>query len=132
MAMKKPRAGADVRALLDRIAELEKRVMKLEAERDAALVAPIKTAPPVMAAAATAAPAARVQVIAAPSPVRVAPLAHDGEISEETLMVISAAVAAFLGKRAHVRQIRLVGSGAWAEQGRVSIMASHRWAMQRG
>ena len=46
-------------------------------------------------------------------------------ISEEILLVISAAVAAFLGERAHVRQVRLVRSGAWAQQGRVSIQASH-------
>jgi methylmalonyl-CoA carboxyltransferase large subunit len=47
------------------------------------------------------------------------------------LLVISAAVAAFLGERAHVRQVRLVHSDAWAQQGRVSVMASHRWAVHR-
>jgi methylmalonyl-CoA carboxyltransferase large subunit len=47
------------------------------------------------------------------------------EISEELLLVISAAIAAFLGKRPHIRQIRLLHSGAWAQQGRVSIQASH-------
>ena len=31
--------------------------------------------------------------------------------SEELVLVISAAIAAFLGKKAHIRQIRLVGSG---------------------
>ncbi len=46
-------------------------------------------------------------------------------ISEETLLVISAAVAAFLGERAHIRQVRLVSSRAWAQEGRVSIQASH-------
>ena len=40
-------------------------------------------------------------------------------------------VAAFLGERAHIRQIRLVSSTAWAQQGRVSIQASHRWAVHR-
>ncbi|MCC7153823.1 MAG: hypothetical protein IT161_04550, partial [Bryobacterales bacterium] len=53
------------------------------------------------------------------------------EISEETLAVISAAIASFLGVKAKIRQIRLVGREAWAQQGRVSIMASHRWAMHR-
>jgi methylmalonyl-CoA carboxyltransferase large subunit len=47
------------------------------------------------------------------------------EISEEIVLVIAAAVAAFLGKRAPIRQIRLVGSPAWAQQGRVTIQASH-------
>jgi methylmalonyl-CoA carboxyltransferase large subunit len=48
------------------------------------------------------------------------------ELSEETLIAISAAVAAFLGERAHVRQIRLISSAAWGQQGRVSIQGSHR------
>jgi hypothetical protein len=52
-------------------------------------------------------------------------------ISDEVLLVLSAAVAAFLGERAHVRQVRLVHSDAWAQQGRVSVMASHRWAVHR-
>jgi methylmalonyl-CoA carboxyltransferase 12S subunit len=46
-------------------------------------------------------------------------------ISEEVLLVISAAVAAFLGERAHIRQIRLLRSPLWAQQGRVWIQASH-------
>jgi methylmalonyl-CoA carboxyltransferase 12S subunit len=47
------------------------------------------------------------------------------EISEEELLVVSAALAAYLGVRVHIRQIRLIGSSAWAQQGRVSIQASH-------
>jgi methylmalonyl-CoA carboxyltransferase large subunit len=47
------------------------------------------------------------------------------EISEEEVLAISAAVAAYLGVRAHIRQIRLVSGNAWAQQGRVSIQASH-------
>jgi methylmalonyl-CoA carboxyltransferase 12S subunit len=46
-------------------------------------------------------------------------------LDEEVVLVISAAIAAFLGKKAHIRQIRLIGSGAWAQQGRVTIQASH-------
>jgi methylmalonyl-CoA carboxyltransferase large subunit len=46
-------------------------------------------------------------------------------ISEEVLVVISAAIAAFLGKKASIRQIRLLGTAAWAQQGRVTIQASH-------
>jgi methylmalonyl-CoA carboxyltransferase large subunit len=45
--------------------------------------------------------------------------------NEELILVISAAIAAFLGKRPHIRQIRLLGSAAWAQQGRVTIQASH-------
>jgi methylmalonyl-CoA carboxyltransferase large subunit len=46
-------------------------------------------------------------------------------VSEEVVLVIGAAIAAFLGKKAHVRQIRLLRSDAWAQQGRVTIQASH-------
>jgi methylmalonyl-CoA carboxyltransferase large subunit len=47
-------------------------------------------------------------------------------ISEEELLAISAALAAYFGVRVHVRQVRLIGSRAWAQEGRVSIQASHR------
>jgi methylmalonyl-CoA carboxyltransferase 12S subunit len=47
-------------------------------------------------------------------------------VSEEEVLAISAALAAYLGVRLHIRQIRLVSSAAWAQQGRVSIQASHR------
>jgi len=47
-------------------------------------------------------------------------------IPEHVLAAISACVAAYLGERVHIRQIRLVASPAWAQQGRVFIQASHR------
>ncbi len=50
------------------------------------------------------------------------------EISEEIVMVISAAIAAFLGKKPQIRQIRLLSRGVWAEQGRATIQASHALA----
>ena len=59
------------------------------------------------------------------APVAATPEPEPEPISEEILLVISAAVAAFLGERAHVKQVRLVRSPAWAQQGRVSIQASH-------
>jgi methylmalonyl-CoA carboxyltransferase large subunit len=118
----KSSAESRTEALLARIAELEERIARLEAARDAAVsglvAAPLPARP--------AAPAASV----APAPPRAAPEPHE-EIGEEILMVIAASVAAFLGERAHVRQVRLVASEAWAQQGRVSVMASHRWAVHR-
>jgi methylmalonyl-CoA carboxyltransferase large subunit len=133
MAMENPQMDTDVSDLLDRIAELEERMRKIEAERDAALAAAPNTAATILASVVPApATAAPVQASAAPSTAAVAPSAPKGEATEEILMVISAAVAAFLGKRAHVRQIRYLGSPAWVELGRVSVMASHRWAMHRG
>lgn len=98
----------EIRALLG---DLGERVARLEAAagqpRAGALPAPVAVSP--------AAP-----VAAAP-----APLAPAG-VPDEVILAISAAVAAFLGERAHVRQIRLLSSGAWAQQGRVSVQASHR------
>ena len=58
----------------------------------------------------------------------VAPATADSSpesISEEIILVIAAAVAASLGKKAPIRQIRLLGSTVWAQQGRVTIQASH-------
>jgi methylmalonyl-CoA carboxyltransferase large subunit len=40
-------------------------------------------------------------------------------------MAISAALAAYFGVRVRARQIRLISSPAWAQQGRVSVQASH-------
>ena len=71
---------------------------------------------------------ARIQEIEHPKPVPApAPQPPKEEpISEEIMLVIAAAVAAYLGERAHIRVVRLAPSHAWAQQGRVSIQASHR------
>ncbi len=53
-------------------------------------------------------------------------MAKPEPISEDILLVIAAAVAAYLGERAHIRIVRLAPSHAWAQQGRVSIQASHQ------
>ena len=45
--------------------------------------------------------------------------------NEEEMLAISAAVAAFLGVRARIRQVRLVHSSAWAQVGRMGTHASH-------
>ncbi|MFN8608649.1 MAG: hypothetical protein U0931_14025 [Vulcanimicrobiota bacterium] len=52
-------------------------------------------------------------------------------ISEDDIFVLAAAVAAYLGKRAPIRQVRLLGTRAWSQQGRVSIQASHRLNLER-
>jgi methylmalonyl-CoA carboxyltransferase large subunit len=63
---------------------------------------------------------------APPVPAAVAaPASAPAAITEEELLAISAAIGAYLGVRAHIRQIRLVSTSAWAQQGRVSIQASH-------
>lgn len=51
------------------------------------------------------------------------------EITPEILMVLTAAVSAFLGKKARIRRARVAQhaglSSAWAQQGRVFVQASH-------
>ena len=57
------------------------------------------------------------------------------EVSRETILLLSAAVAAYLGKRAQIRSARLVRtapSSAWAQQGRVFIQASHNLGVVHG
>jgi methylmalonyl-CoA carboxyltransferase 12S subunit len=54
------------------------------------------------------------------------------EIATEIIIAISAAVAAFLGKRASIRQIRLTGETPWAQQGRATVQASHGIEFVRG
>jgi len=62
-------------------------------------------------------------IVAAPPP----PAAPAREtITDEELLAISGALAAYLGVRVHIRQIRLISSRAWASEGRASIQASHR------
>jgi methylmalonyl-CoA carboxyltransferase large subunit len=60
------------------------------------------------------------------------PLAPEAGLSEELLLVISAAIAAFLGKKPHIRQIRLLGAASWAQHGRATIQASHDLAVRHG
>src|SRR5262245_20042877 len=87
---------SELRALSERLAHVE-------AAKSQSKPAPVLAKPPVPA-----------QQEVSPEPV-----------SEEALLIISAAVAAFLGERAHIRQVRLISSGGWALQGRVFIQASH-------
>lgn len=70
--------------------------------------------------APSAATAAPTQAMQATTP------APQGDISEEELLALSAAIAAFLGVRAKIRHVRLVHSPTWAQVGRVHIQASHR------
>jgi methylmalonyl-CoA carboxyltransferase large subunit len=110
----------DLAATLDRlqqaVATLTARVARLEAqlvdvyahEDDAQSID--ASAPTVLAANADGGP----------------PVADEqADISPDVVLAIAAAVAAYLGERAHVKQIRLISSQAWGRQGRVSVQASH-------
>jgi methylmalonyl-CoA carboxyltransferase large subunit len=72
-----------------------------------------------------AAPGAQPAALAAAEAPAPAAVAAQEEYSEDLLLAISAAVAAFLGKRPRIRAIRLVDTGDWAQQGRVFVQASH-------
>jgi methylmalonyl-CoA carboxyltransferase large subunit len=63
-------------------------------------------------------------VVAQPAAVK---LPEKEGIPEEVLLVISAVVAAFLGRSARVRSARYIHEGLspWAQQGRVFVQASH-------
>jgi methylmalonyl-CoA carboxyltransferase 12S subunit len=93
----------------NQLTALSARVAQLEGERGPA-EPPAQAVPQTAAAPAAATP---------PEPAV-------AEITEEEILAVSAAVAAYLGVRVRIRQIRLVGSRAWAQEGRVSIQASHR------
>ncbi len=47
------------------------------------------------------------------------------QVDDEVLLAISAACAAFLGKRATIKQVRLRRGGAWASQARAAAQESH-------
>jgi methylmalonyl-CoA carboxyltransferase large subunit len=69
-----------------------------------------------------------------PSVVQPAPAPVESEeITPEILVVLTAAVAAFLGKKARIRRASLVSRGSgnsWAQQGRVFVQASHNLPVQ--
>lgn len=126
---KKPGAKSELAVVLERLNALEERVKRLEGDAQAAMAVAgdfqVDAAP---AAVDLPRPSASA---AAPAPPPAVPAMPAGEVSDEILLVLSAAVAAFLGERAHLRQVRLVHTDAWQQQGRVSVMASHRWAVHR-
>jgi methylmalonyl-CoA carboxyltransferase large subunit len=104
---------ATLQSVQAQLADLAERVSGLEK-----LAAPAgKAAAP--AASAVAAPAA--------APVAQSSVAKQAGISEEEFLAISAALAAWFGVQAHIRQIRLIHTGMWSQQGRVAIQASHRF-----
>jgi len=61
-------------------------------------------------------------VAAAPKPA-LPPAPVKQEITEEEILAVSAALGAYLGVRVHIRQMRLLSSSAWTQQGRVSVQA---------
>ena len=56
----------------------------------------------------------------------------DEGLDEELVTVLGAAIAAFLGKKPRIRQIQLLGSAPWAQEGRITIQASHALSVHHG
>ncbi|MDR1728976.1 MAG: hypothetical protein LBT74_13820 [Acidobacteriota bacterium] len=102
---------AQLAVLAEAQAQLAERVAQLEGKVPSA-AAPASVTPPPEAPK----PALPVAPAAPAAPAK-------QEIGEEELLVISAALGAYLGVRVHIRQVRLLSSSAWAQQGRVSGMA---------
>jgi methylmalonyl-CoA carboxyltransferase 12S subunit len=103
--------AADQRSMLESVDALRREVTRL-GDRVAAVEAVILTPP-------TTGPAKQSHPLV------------EGDI-EEVITVISAAIAAYLGVKPHIRQISLVGGTLWAQQGRVKIQASHTFAIRHG
>lgn len=82
-------------------------------------------------AAATPAPIPQPVAVSAP-PVPV--VAKREEASPETLLLIAAAVTAFLGKKVRIRSAKMLYShesfNAWSQQGRAVVQASHNVAQR--
>jgi methylmalonyl-CoA carboxyltransferase 12S subunit len=69
------------------------------------------------------------------APPKVAAPPVPDELPHEMLVVIAAAVAAFLGKTVRLRSARLIQpmtDSPWAQQGRVYVQASHNLSVPHG
>ena len=109
-------------------AAMSRRMVRREVERLESLIESKNGKAAVAVAPAPTAPLV-VQPSPPPEPEKVE------EVAPEIIMVLTAAVAAFLGKRARIRGARLVRtapSNAWAQQGRVFVQASHNLGVVHG
>jgi methylmalonyl-CoA carboxyltransferase large subunit len=108
-AMKTDEIAGILQAIRAELATLSERVARVE------------TAGSVPAAQ----PEAKVEAPAPAAPSE-APAAAPEAVPADDLLAMAAALAAYFGVRVRVRAIRLISSAAWAQQGRVTIQASHR------
>jgi len=91
-------------------------------------VAELGRSPAMRPAVPVPAAAAKLEV---PSPVAQGAVPpHEEEVTPEMLVVIAAAVTAFLGKKVRIRSAKMLQSpyeivNPWSQQGRVRVQASH-------
>lgn len=118
---------ADIVGQMDELRRaLEMQMDELRAQQ-AVLAGELKQVQQSLAALAEKKPTAVVVTPAPPAP-KIEPKPPVPEaVPEEIMLVIAAAVAAFVGKSARVRSARYVheGQSPWAQQGRVFVQASH-------
>ena len=111
-------AAEDVAALKRDVQSLTSLVESLRAQ----LAAQAKAIAELTSRLSATAPAAKPQ----PAP---PPPAEEPAISQEVLVVIAAAVAAFLGKKIRIHSVKMESPyeiiNPWAQQGRVFVQASH-------
>jgi methylmalonyl-CoA carboxyltransferase large subunit len=111
-------AEVQINALAATVKELERRVAGLSSEvSQAAKAKPVSV--PVSAP--------NVPVTSAPA---VQPASKEGYVTPELLVVMAAAVTAFLGKKVRIRSAKMLQSpyeivNPWSQQGRVFVQASH-------
>src|SRR3974390_1101328 len=111
-----------------RLDDLQSLVKTLETR-----VAELKTAAVPVAQAAVPAPTAKSQSASLPPERATAPVAKaekQEEVAPEMLLVIAAAVTAYLGKKVRIRSAKMLQSpyeigNPWLQQGRVFVQASH-------
>jgi methylmalonyl-CoA carboxyltransferase 12S subunit len=59
---------------------------------------------------------------------------QEPEITPELLIIMSAAIAAYLGKNVRIRRARFIsdqGMSSWSQVGRVSIQTSHTFSINQ-
>jgi methylmalonyl-CoA carboxyltransferase large subunit len=110
-----------INALAATVKELERRVAGLSSELSQA----VKTEPVSVPVSAPVVPVAAATPVVRSSPVR-----EEEEITPELLVVMAAAVTAFLGKKVRIRSAKMLQSpyeivNPWSQQGRVFVQASH-------
>jgi hypothetical protein len=117
--------AAERQAAMDsKLSELAGALKALEAK-----LAEVSRLPQAPAAPAAAAPA--VEKEAAPVlAIEKAVQREDEQVAPETLVLIAAAVTAFLGKKVRIRSAKMLrsphaGVSAWSQQGRALVHASH-------
>ena len=59
------------------------------------------------------------------------PIQSEPKITQELLVIMSASIAAYLGKNVRIRRARFIsnqGPSSWSQLGRVSIQSSHTFS----